>query len=301
VSEGDATPEESPRRRKQSSSRGLAGVTGSALAAIASQAVVLTAVLYYFGWVRTKATYGYFGIDVSVLNFSTSDYVLHSVDAAFPLLLAIGLLGVTAMVVYQQMRSDLDRDRELAGRLARGIGWTGAALAAVGFILALAFTGPNGSDFWGPAVLLIGFTLTASAFAVRYKYGISGSVNGLVVMTSMAVLAFLWTITAYANYIGIQMADHVRLALPAAAEVTVYSSNDLSVSGPGITMSRIRIPDSEYRFRYEGLRMLVSSGGEYFLLPSGWHPGRGSVIVLPIAPSGGADIRVEFTVPVSSR
>lgn len=47
----------------------LARTTSAVLAGLASQAVILTAVLFYFGWARAKATYGYFGVDISVLDF----------------------------------------------------------------------------------------------------------------------------------------------------------------------------------------------------------------------------------------
>lgn len=279
-----------PARRPQGP--GLAGITG-AVAWLASQAVVLTAVLFYFGWARAKATYGYFGVDISVLNFSTSDYILHSVDAAFPLLVAVGLLGLAAMILHEQLRPGL-ADVKRADLLAQGAVRVGGALVAVGFILALYLTGPGGSDFWGPAVLLIGCALTAYAFAVRNKYGTPNGPWFLVAMASMGLLALLWTTTAYANYAGTQLAEEIRSGLPSAAEVTVYSAADLVISGPGITMSTIQAPDSMYHFRYSGLRMLVSSGGQYFLLPSGWRQGQGSVIVLP---AGGGNIRVEFAAP----
>ena len=266
------------------------------LAGLASQAVILTAVLFYFGWARAKATYGYFGVDISVLDFSASDYVLRSVSAAFPLLVAIGLAGLAAMIVHERLRSRL---AGTADRLARAATRAGGALVAAGLALAVALTGPGGSDFPGPAVLLIGCALIVYGIAIRIRYGSRDEFRDefrfLVAMTMMAAVALLWTVTAYAFYVGIQVAQEIRAGLPAAAEVTVYSAADLSISGPGISPSRINVPDAEYRFRYSGLRILISSGGHYFLVPRGWRPGQGAVIVLPAADSG--NIRVEFTAP----
>ena len=48
--------------------RDLTQVTGGLLAGLASQVAILTAILVYFGWVRARATYGYFGVDVSTLD-----------------------------------------------------------------------------------------------------------------------------------------------------------------------------------------------------------------------------------------
>jgi hypothetical protein len=262
------------------------------LAGLASQAVILTAVLFYFGWARAKATYGYFGVDISVLDFSASDYVLRSVSAAFPLLVAIGLAGLAAMIVHERLRPRL---AGTADRLARAATRAGGALIAAGLTLAVALTGPGGSDFPGPAVLLIGCALIVYGIAIRIRYGSRDEFRFLVAMTMMAAVALLWTVTAYAFYVGIQVAQEIRAGLPAAAEVTVYSAADLSISGPGISPSRINVPDAEYRFRYSGLRVLISSGGHYFLVPRGWRPGQGTVIVLPAADSG--NIRVEFTAP----
>ena len=298
VPRSNAPPEGTPPLSESPSPQdaGPARITVGVLAGLASQAVILAAVLFYFGWARAKATYGYFGVDISVLNFSASDYILRSVGAAFPLLVAIGLVGLGAMVVHEQLLPGLASDAETAGRLARGAVWTGAGLVAAGLVLALALTGPGGSDFFGPAVLLIGCALAAYGFAMRNRYGSHDGFRFFVAMATMAVVALLWTVTAYANYIGIQVAKEIRSGLPTAAEVTVYSSTDLSLSGPGITVSRIQVPYSEYRFRYSGLRILISSGGQYFLVPSGWRQGHGSVIVLPAA--SGGNIRVEFTAPV---
>jgi hypothetical protein len=286
---------EPPSDRGSLSSQGveLAKITGGVVAGLASQAVVLTAVLFYFGWVRAKATYGYFGVDISVLDFSASDYVLHSVDAAFPLLVAIGLAGVVAIFVHEQLRPGLASGADSPDQLARGAVTTGAGLMVIGLVLALSLSGSGSPDFLGPGVILLGSALAGYGFVIRSRYGTLNGFRFLVAMIAMALLAFLWTVTTYADYVGIRVAKEVCSGLPSAAEVTVYSSTDLSLSGPGIKVSRIQGPLTQYRFRYSGLRMLVSSGGQYFLLPSGWRQGNGTVIVLPTTDG---NIRVEFSV-----
>jgi hypothetical protein len=291
--EGSPSTTKTPVRRPQST--GLMGTTGGVVAGLASQAAVLAAVLFYFGWARARATYAYFGVDISVVNFSASDYILRSVDTALPLLLVIGLLGLGAMIVHEKLCPGLVDNTKWANRLAQRAVWIGAALVAAGFVLALSLTGPGGSDFSGPAILLIGCALTIYGFAVRNKYGTPNGTRFLMAMTAMALVALLWTVTAYASYIGIQVAEGIRSGLPSAAEVTVYSSANLSLSGPGIGMSTMQAPNSEYHFRYSGLRILVSSGGQYFLLPSGWRQGHGSVIVLPATDE--RNIRVQFAAP----
>src|SRR5919198_481590 len=65
-------------------------------------AALITALAFYFGWRRERAFAGYFGIDPSVLGFSTNDYVLRSVDALFVpaavvLLVVFGVLCLYAL------------------------------------------------------------------------------------------------------------------------------------------------------------------------------------------------------------
>src|SRR4051794_29903298 len=39
---------------------------------------IVTALLYYYGYVTTYAEYAYFGVNVELLNYSSADYVLRS-------------------------------------------------------------------------------------------------------------------------------------------------------------------------------------------------------------------------------
>lgn len=50
---------------------------------IASQVVLITALFYYFGWVYAHSFFGYFGIEPSLVGYSTADYALRSINVAF--------------------------------------------------------------------------------------------------------------------------------------------------------------------------------------------------------------------------
>lgn len=276
----------------------LADLAGGLLTGLASQAVVLTAVLFYFGWARERATMAYFGVDdLGVLNFSVTDYVLRSVGTALPLLMAIGFVAVSALVVHGMASESLAGNKPLRDRVARTLITAGACLVIAGFALALTLTGTGGSGPEGPAVMVVGLVLTSYALVLRDR-GREGNRQAgsrlILVVWSLVLIALLWSVTGYADYIGTEAAQQLQAGLPGAANITVYSATNLYLSGPGITMSPATVPDSQYHFRYTGLRLLVSSGGQLFLLPSGWRPGNGAVIMLP-ATSGGT--RIEFQQP----
>jgi len=38
--------------------------------------------------------------------------------------------------------------------------------------------------------------------------------------------------------------------------------------------------ETKYRYKYSGLRLLLKSGGKYFLLPADWKENGGTVIIL---------------------
>lgn len=80
-------------QRQAAESISLPAVVGT----IASQAALFIGVLYYFGWVRTHASLGYFGVDPSLIGYSTPDYVLRSINVTF---LPIVYAAITAVVLF---------------------------------------------------------------------------------------------------------------------------------------------------------------------------------------------------------
>jgi hypothetical protein len=66
------------------------------IGAITSQAVLITALFYYFGWVYIHSFYAYFGIDTNLLGYSTVDYLLRSINLTF---LAFMYLAFTVLAL----------------------------------------------------------------------------------------------------------------------------------------------------------------------------------------------------------
>jgi hypothetical protein len=73
--------------------------------------------------------------------------------------------------------------------------------------------------------------------------------------------------------------------------VILYSVQPLGLDGPGVDYTSLPADPSRFRFRYSGLKLLVRSGGKYFLVPAGWSSRSGApTFAIP----DGDDIRVEF-------
>ena len=121
-------------------------------ATIIAPATVLSAVLFYFGYVSSRAQYRYFGVDVDTIGLSTRDYVMRSPQPLLVPLLVLTLLGVGGVVLHTAIRrriatavagaadhestSEVTRIRNLA---RRGI-VAGLAVLGLGVVLLFLYT-----------------------------------------------------------------------------------------------------------------------------------------------------------------
>jgi hypothetical protein len=257
---------------------------------------LVTALAYYFGWTLTNARSLYFGIDPSTLGFTTQDYLLRSTDALFlPLAAAVGL-AVAALVVHSLVVPRL-RAQGLETPLRRAA-WTagavGAALLALGIAAALEPL-PFETYYLLPP-LSGGLGAILLAYAVSLVRGRLSPV-GLALVSSAVVLSAFWATSVYADALGRGRAQDLESALERQPHVVVYVKQSLNIDVEGVEQTALEEPGSAYAFRYAGLRLLVRSGGQYFLLPSGWsHDDGDPAIVLRDT----NDLRFEFS-PIPSK
>jgi hypothetical protein len=272
--------------------------------AIVAPTTVLTALLFYFGWVRTNALFQYFGVDATVLGFTTQDYLLRSSEALYIPLGTLLVVGLAGLWVHGLMTTWLAARRRL--RLLRA---TAVALGVVG--LALFARGVAGvavprlslNDFLvTPVCLGLGAVLGAYGHWLwlrqRAVQGHDGSparprwhgVVSLVLVVLLVVLSLFWATTNYARAYGRGRAAAYARQLAVRPGVIVYSADRLFLHGPGV--QELALPAQQhtsYRYRYSGLR-LTESHGRLFLLPEGWTRTDGAAIVL----AGSDKLRVEF-------
>ncbi len=252
---------------------------------VAAPATVVSALAYYIGVVRQEELVRHFGLDLSLLEFSTQDYVLRSVDALIRFIVAVCLLAVVLVGAHLLVASRFQpRSGPARNFFAWGVAGCGAAGAAVGMWRLARPVPLRGLYLLGPVALGLGAILIAYAGLQLTRYRVLPRWLPAVAAGTVGVLALaavFWAASDYARVQGRSRAlglEHALTALPAAV---LYSDVRLHLGASGIQEDLLGEEGGKPLYRYRGLRLLIRSGGKYFLLPSGWTRKEGTVVVLP--------------------
>jgi hypothetical protein len=261
------------------------------VAGIGGAAGVTGALLYYFGWARSAALFGWFGVDVGVLELSFQDYLLRSVLSAFWPAVAVAVVALVALRAHRLLARS--RRRVLLGRaLALG----GGVLVVVGLAAVAGWITFLTSWPVVPVGLLAGVVLVVSGTRLAGPAPVPGApepealVSWRLPVAVVLVLLAFWSVSGFATYRGVARAHAVAADLSAVPGVRVFSTEELRLSGSGVQTAELAPAGATYRWCYSGLRLLIRSGGRHFLLPEDWQRGRDPVIVL----AEGNGVRVEY-------
>ncbi|MEJ1178625.1 MULTISPECIES: hypothetical protein [unclassified Pseudarthrobacter] len=296
------------RRRSSSGKRDVKTASGADLshsvlqwfAIIAPLTTVATALAFWFGWTMTATRTAYFGIDQSILEYSTVDYLLRSADALivpaiFILLITVvcvGIHAVTAAIIRREVGLGYVQIGAvfvlLAGTFVTSLGvWT--------MFEDLPFATPF---LFEPSALGGGIAVSAYAFWVLRRTALGANTVrrlpmweklGYVAVVLLVVVALFWACSSYAGALGTGRSREYAQDLERRPAVTVYSMQSLAL-GSSVTEEKISTPGSKYGFKYTGLRFVTLSSGKYFLLPADWSRSAGVAIVLDES----SEYRVEF-------
>ena len=80
-------------------------------------------------------------------------------------------------------------------------------------------------------------------------------------------------------------------------EAILYSKEPLYLDAPGVRETSCGEDAGGYRFRYEGLRLMIQSAGNYFFLPATWSRADGVAVVIAESDA----VRVQFAVSSRAR
>jgi len=247
----------------------------------------LTALLYYVGWARSHATLGYFGIDPALVGYSTADYVLRSLSAAFTPVIVVVLVGLGLLLIHRNVvRPRVDGGGRAVRRvLVAGILFCGLLAAVVCVRLVL----PDWLPI--PRGLMLAVSLLLAAGSIAYLDHLwtlsrpndpsaeSPTRARALALLGVVLLSGLWSLAVYAQGVGEKRAERIVAGLRAAPAITVYSTSPLAIHGLGVQKAKIGVDGDRYRHAYTGLRLLTAGNGKTVLLPVGWRRGE-SVFVL---------------------
>jgi hypothetical protein len=267
------------------------------VAAVVAPTTLITALAYYFGYRRERAFAGFFGIDVSALNFTTTDYVLRSVDALFVpavvvLLVAFGAVFLHALAADLSGRVDLAPIAAVAGLCALIVGialLAGEPLASsYGYLQAL-----------GPAV---GVSLLLYALARRRSVGRQALSAAVFVGVGVLLVSLFWATSEYADSRGRSEAKRLARDILVDPSVTIFSKEPLNIDplavGGGVQQSVqhgggcaeiivTKLHGGAYSRRYDGFTLLIRSGDKYFVTPTptdkqtAWNSVDDAVFIIP--------------------
>lgn len=261
----------------------------STLATIAAPTTFIGALLLYFGFAYTDALYGYFGVDAATLGFSTQDYALRSAGALYVpagTALTVALAGV---LMYYAVCALGNRTAPLPSRVQL----FPHVLSACGLILFLLGM-LGGFRVWragamdtplllGGGLVLLMYGRVLSFKLVGADYPVARERLALALVVALVALSSFWAAHVYAKNHGFHdaeyLADHLRLR-PA---VTIDTTERLYFNHQQVreTILPAAAPNQEFRYRYDGLRLLAEANSRMFIIPQNWAVTDGSVLVLP--------------------
>jgi hypothetical protein len=271
-----------------------------------SQIAFLTALLYYFGWARTQAIFYYFGLDPKFVEYTTADYVLRSIPAIFEPIVISLLLALLLPTLHRYLVAPALRRRALSRRVSLHLAviTRTAAFISYSFIFVNLIFQLSIGRFLGIALpmLLVATSFILIYVDLLYRMGylhptaqaldkISHSLTPIRT-ASLYLLSFVgifWAFGLYASVAGNQDATNINRSLSDQPEVILYSTHQLAISGPGISVNAIFQSDSKYRYQYTGLRIMTTPPGKYLLIPAEWRKGQDSVFFI----LDDASVRVE--------
>jgi hypothetical protein len=264
------------------------------LGGVVAPTTLLTALLYYFGWLHAYYLFGYFGVNSTALGFNTVDYLMRSVDALYVPLAAALIVALLALwgnaALLPALRAGPVGRRS---RFVRVVTATGITLVVAGGSLTLLIgSGSGGYVALAPVsfalgVVIVGYAvhmrrvLRPAGLQDRVAVGWAGAAEWMIAFFLIAIALFT-AASDYAGGVGVTRARQLAAELPAQPAVVLYSQHNLDLPPEGITRTRCASADAGYRYRYDGLVLVLESAGEYLLLPRQWSRGGGfPAILLP--------------------
>ena len=279
--------------------------------AIVAPTTLLTGLLFYFGRLHITGFFRYFRVNFTVLDLTVNDYLIRSADGLFRPVGAVTVFGLMALWLNRVLVERLQpgtRQKALRflvpGLVVLGVLLLGVALADLLDPGALIPSYPEAGGLGlAGGVLLLAY---AAHLSRTFRRGTGALRHRVAETTRLAEwgLAFLllsiglfWAVGSYAIAVGTGRAEQLHAELAEQPDAVLYSQTSLRLAVVGVTEIRCEDPEAAFRFRYDGLKLILQSGGQYLFVSGDWSRENGTAVLLP----RGDTIRVEFAPPGQQR
>jgi hypothetical protein len=259
-------------------------------------ATLLSALLFYFGYVSSRAQFLYFGVDVDAIGLGTRDYVMRSPQPLLVPLLLVGLVGASALVAHLMLER-----RTVPRRVVLGAAVVSALVLGSGVALLLAYPVVGGWPLYGvvtPLALAVGAGLAmySSRWVVGRPAAIRDRGRRTAVRASLALgvlvvaTSLFWATATVAEWTGRGVAMSTARELHRLPLVILDTQERLYLTDGIVEEFELPAESGQtFRYRYRGFRLLVHGGDRLFLVPSRWSSAN-STLVVPLDGS----VRVQF-------
>lgn len=267
------------------------------IATVGSPVAVGTALLYYFGWVRAVVQAKTLGYDASLAGLTVEDYLLKSINVLFLPIVALLLLGLGLVAAHRRVMTRAENSPTLRAALLRtatGIRYLWVLILPTSLIVA-ALRLP-GAFYAVPTALLFVTLAVLYGSAVRNRLDSTASEEdpgadtsptttarlrtheasqpvtggafpiGRALVFVLLLLAMFWETERFARTMGEAYAQDIIARPEQLAAVTILSTRRLAMDGPCVDEKMTTRQPDEYRFQYQGLRLLETSSDRHFVI-----------------------------------
>ncbi|MEV3856749.1 hypothetical protein AB0J38_20760 [Streptomyces sp. NPDC050095] len=261
------TPPASPRAGR--------GIRFELLNSVAGAGSFIAGLMLYAGYIYTNAYFGHFRLDTFAVGFDPFELVMRSLRLATLPVLEVLTLTLLVPAVPRLLTVFRVPARHVERVVGAGRATARAHLvpvaAGAGLLLAWRWIQPYG---WTAPLLVAGGLLLGQVPAAGPRTAWERAVSLLV-----AGLFLIWVVALVAGQLGRQDARADAALIVRRPSVVILSTDRLSIAPPGprgVDLGK----GAHYRYRYEGLRLLVERGHRYYLLPVHWDRSTDPVYVI---------------------
>jgi hypothetical protein len=248
------------------------------LSSVVAPVTLVTGLLFYFGYVSSRAQFLYFGVDVDTIGLSTQDYVMRSPQALLVPLLVIAIGAALLLLAHRRLR----RTPLPAGVLRVAL-WCAGLVLVTGLALLLGY--PLVAS-WPPYALVTPLLIAAGTAGVVYLLRMPGApgrrpaaedrapwVGPAVLGLALVVVAtcLFWATATVAQWSGDGLAKRTARELGQLPAVILDTTERLYLTDPVVEETALPQQEGEtYRYRYRGLRLLIQGPDAMYLVPETW-------------------------------